>query len=364
MVDDKGIEYYNDLTSLVIKNTGTSPIYNCQLYLNDTRKGYTYFGASGNVSDSNTPVTNAFKFRTGSITKPFTAAIIFQLMEEGAFNLSDRLVDLVDIDTKAFLEGLLVVNQVDYTNLISIQNLLAHTSGLNDYFSDDDRFFEHVTQHPIQSWNWKKVMGKYFEFKLNERASFKPGEGFHYSDTNYLLLAVLIEEVCKAPLHVVLENRILKPLQLSETFLEFYQETRGTQQVVYPYHGITWLKDINTSFDWGGGGLVSNARDLDTFVRALVSGRLFAQDATLNEMMAIHDNNHGSKLQRRQTYYGMGVQHKIISGISFIGHTSAYGALVYYDPINEVSIVISLNQVYGLHKAEWLMYKVLEEYLS
>lgn len=355
------IDALDKMIALVVKPSGTNPVHNCLLYLNAEKSGFRYEGSSGNFAELDTSVSHTARFRIGSITKPFTAAIILQLMEEGALALNDRYTDRVSNDTKAQLANLLLHQGIDLTGSITIRQLLMHRSGLRDYFSADERFFEYVRKSPQQSWHWKLVMEKYFAYGLNQNAPFRPGESHHYADTNYLLLAVLIEEICHRPFHETVERRILQPLGLRQTHLEFYQEAKESLPVIFPFHGETSLEGINTSFDWGGGGLISTAHDLDVFIRALASGRLFQQASTLKEMLAFEGDDFSGRSS--STRYGLGLQQKTISGLKFIGHTSAYGAVLFYEPVNEISIVISLNQMAGMRKVEWLLRKVIGEYV-
>ncbi|MEO5499966.1 MAG: serine hydrolase domain-containing protein, partial [Ginsengibacter sp.] len=303
-----------------------------------------------------------YSFRTGSMTKPFTAAIVLQLMEEGRLNIRDLYFDLINRETKNILSRMHLFNKVDCSDKISVLHLLQHRSGLCDYFADDERFSAYVMKHPSQSWNWKLVMEKYFEMGLYNKTAFKPGDGFHYSDTNYLLLAVLIEQLTGKPLHQVFDERIIKPLGLDNTYLEFYQSPKKPLPVVFPYYAIHSLKNVNTSFDWGSGGLISTMKDLDTFIRSLLKGHLFKKEETLSLLLEFNNTIAGNK--SRIPLYGLGIQKKEIQSYSFIGHNSSYGSMMFYDPKQNISIVLSLNQAAAFHKAEWLMNKVVKELLA
>ena len=232
---------------------------------------------------------------------------------------------------------------------------------MRDYFADDDRFFNYVMRFPLQSWEWKSIMQKYFKYKLNEKGVFIPGADFYYSDTNYLLLAVLIEELTNMSLHEALEERILTPLSLNDTYLEFHQEPKGSKPIVSSFYGSTNLKDINTSFDWGGGGLISSTNDLDCFIRSLLSGKLFDTKETLRLMIHFNDDkNIDSIADKKRNIYRMGLQQKKIGNYNLIGHNSAYGGMMFYELHYGLSIVLSINQLASSHKAEWLIKKLVQ----
>ncbi|MBT3418576.1 MAG: beta-lactamase family protein [Flavobacteriales bacterium] len=353
------------LMKLLIRHSGSSPIHNCILYLNNPKKNSNYKDAFGQMNESGGEVKHNYCFRTGSITKTFTATIIMQLMEEGVLSLDDLFLDGLNQTTRKFLKELLLFEGINYSNEITIKNLLQHRTGIRDYFTDDDRFFEHVMKFPFQNWEWKTIMDKYFEYNLNKKGVFQPSKGFYYSDTNYLLLAVLIEELTNMPFHEVLEKRILDPLSLNDTYLEFYQEAKGSTPIISSFYGSNDLKNINSSFDWGGGGLISSTNDLDVFIRTLLSGQLFNRVETLKLMTNFDDGsiiNITSKKGRNS--YGMGLQQKKIGDYNFIGHNSAYGGMMFYDLNSDFSIIFSINQLSSSHKAEWLIKKLVGDFIS
>lgn len=354
------MKQFDDLAKLLINPKGSTPIHNCLLYLNDTRINMCYSKAFGNIEASDVAVDINSSFRTGSITKTFTATLILQLMEEGSLDLNDTFLScLLNPKTKSYFTDLLIFNGINYSNQITVKSLLQHKSGLGDYYADNEGFVEDITNIPNHHWDWKTVMNKYFEYNLNEKGVSRPNEGFYYSDTNYLLLAVLIEEITSLPYHTVLENRLLNPLSLNDTYLEFHQEKKGLTPIVYPFHGTYSLKDVNTSFDWGGGGLISTAKDLDIFLRSLLEGQLFSDNNTLQLMMDFSADTLKNKIS-----YGMGLQQKEIGGLKFLGHNSAYGGMMFYNIETNLSILLTINQVLAPHKAEWLMKKVVEDYTS
>ena len=356
------MEQFKKMMELVLNPEGESPIYNCMLSINDSKKNIFYSNTTGTFCNEEFLISPDCRFRTGSMTKPFTAAIVLQLMEEGRLNMGDLYFDLINSETKNILSGMHLFNKVDCSGNISVLHLLQHRSGLCDYFADAERFPGYIMQHPSQSWNWKLVIEKYFEMGLNKKPAFKPGDGFHYSDTNYLLLAVLIEQLTGKPLYQVFDERIIEPLRLVDTYLEFYQSPKKLAPVVFPHYGKYSLKNINTSFDWGGGGLVSTMKDLDIFIRSLLKGQLFKKEKTLSLMMQFNNTVEGNK--SRTPFYGLGIQKKEIHGYSFIGHNSSYGSMMFYEPKQNISIVLSLNQSAAFHKAEWLMNKIVKELLA
>ena len=353
------MEQYQQMMSLVVKSGGNSPVYNCMLTIKDEKRGLLFSGALGTTGESGNLVSSEYRFRIGSITKLFTAAVILQLIEEGLIGLEDFYFDLINEDTIKILSGLHILEETDYSKKISIHHLLQHSSGLQSYFSDDERFLNYVIQHPAQFWDWRLVMEKYFQFELNLKPSFAPGNGFHYSDTNYLLLAILIGQITNEPLQQVYREKIITPLGLNDTYLEFYELPEQIKPVVYPYYGVYSLENVNTSFDWGGGGLISTMNDLDIFIRSLIKGNLFKKTESLNLLMRLQKTYSVTDKTSLSIQYGLGIQKKDFPGFSFFGHNSAYASMLFYEPEKDISIILSLNQSAAVHKAEWLMKKII-----
>lgn len=357
------MKQYEDFANLLINPEGSTPIYNCLLNINNPKRDINYKIALGRIDASEKKIATNYRFRTGSITKIFTATIILQLMEEGLLKLENTFLDCLQNDkTKKILSEILLFDRVNYSSQITIKNLLQHKSGLRDYFADDERFFANIKKYPNQDWNWKIILEKYFEYDLNRKGVSKPSESFYYSDTNYLLLAVLIEELTNKIYYEVLEERILNPLSLNDSYLEFHQNKKGTTPIIFPYHGTFSLKDVNTSFDWGGGGLISSTNDLNIFIRSLLTGKLFNDNKTLQQMINFEDDSIISTPKKRKTTYGMGLQQKKIGKHNFIGHNSAYGGMVFYSLESDSSFILTINQVLAAHKAEWLLKKTVEAF--
>lgn len=351
-------DHLDKIMELVIKPTGNTPIHNCMLFLKDRASSLLFSKAIGLTCAEGENITADYCFRIGSITKLFTATLILQLAEEGLLKTEDLYFDLINEDSQKFLTGLHLLLGDDNSSKISIFHLLNHSSGLRDYFSEE-RFLNFVMEHPTQSWNWKKVMEKYFEFDLNKNPAFIPGKGFHYADTNYLLLAVLIEQITGKPLHQVYREKIILPLGLVNTYLEYDEMPDEINPIVFPFYGIHSLEKINTSFDWGGGGLISSMDDLDVFIRSLMKGNLFKKQETLELMLNAHQLDTSPEYSGPVLNYGLGIQKKDFPGFSFYGHSSAYSSMLYYEPEKEISLILSLNQYAAIHKAEWMMKKII-----
>jgi D-alanyl-D-alanine carboxypeptidase len=285
-------------------------------------------------------MTADHKIKIASIGKTFTATVVLQLIEEGHLNLHDtidRFLDnpIVRVDSLHIHEG------TAYGRQITIEQLLSHTSGIADYM-EDPRFIPDVIEHPHMIWNSAKILGKYYEYQTNQKAVFPPGKGYNYSDVNYVLLAMIIEQVTGRTLQEQFKTRIFDRLGMENSYLEYYEEPRGDKPLSHAYFStMDLVVDINTSFDWGGGGIVSTCEELNTFFRALLNGKLFSKKSTLKQMIGAADKGRGGT----DYDYGLGIMKRSIHGLIFYGHGGAYDCDVFYCPKKNISVCMSLNQM-------------------
>ncbi len=137
--------------------------------------GAKWVGVNGLADrENNTAMAAGLKFRIGSLSKTFTATIILQLVQEGRFSLDDKLASL--------LPGL-----IPSGGQISVRQLLNHTSGLFDYpQAENPNFFNEVSANPLRKWQPAELIA----IANANVPYFAPGDGFHYSNTNYVLLGV------------------------------------------------------------------------------------------------------------------------------------------------------------------------------
>lgn len=340
------------LLNAYIDHGSEDPLHNVVLLVE--KPGFRYKGASGLGDGVSEAMTPDHKFKIASISKTFTAAVVLQMVEEGLLSLDDTLDEFFAASPVVGLDSLHIYEGVSHGPEITIEQLLGHTSGLNCYLAGDPRFIECIIDNPMTQWTPAMMLGKYYEYHLNRKAFFPPGEGWQYTDTDYLLLAMIVEQVTGSPLHAQYRRRILEPLGLDDTYLEFYEDPRGDRPLSHAYYGSMDLYDnVNTSFEWGGGGLVSTCKDLNVFFRALLKGDLFEDERTLERMLAATE-------REDHWNYGFGIRKMIISGRTFYGHPGAYNCDAYYCPEEDVSICLTINQMNGHDRKEQIRQKAMD----
>jgi D-alanyl-D-alanine carboxypeptidase len=260
------------------------------------------------------PLRTTDTFRVASITKPFVATVVLQLVAEGGLRLDDSV--------ERWLPGL-----VPGGGSITVRELLDHTSGLFD-FGDDAGWQSKVLADPATEWPPRELVG----IATAHPRAFLPGAGWAYSNTNYVLLGLVVEAVAGTTLERQLTDRLFRPLALDATSLP-----TGTSMPGHPAHGyigfatLPWLQGlldtttlISNSVAWAAGGIVSDADDLTRFFAALLGGRLLRPDLLAEMKTPVSGSGYGLGLWRFRTRCGVAYGH--------IGIGNGYRAVVYARP--------------------------------
>jgi CubicO group peptidase (beta-lactamase class C family) len=281
-----------------------------------------------------------------STTKLHVTALVMQLRAEGQLELDAPAARYLD---SSVMTGIHVLGGVDTGERITVRELLSHTSGIADYFEQRQRDGSTQIGTALQAdfaWTFDDVLRITKEELTPRFAPSTPGKAF-YSDTNYQLLGAVIEAVTGASYEDALQQRILAPLALADTYpftldtLDRYDSVAamlyGKQRVVIPKAMASVRAD---------GGIVSSARDGITFLEALMTGRLF-QRAYLDEMQS-QWNAIFAPLQ-----YGLGLMRFALPRYytlfrtvpPMIGHSGASGAVLYYVPALDLYVSGTVNQI-------------------
>jgi D-alanyl-D-alanine carboxypeptidase len=269
------------------------------------------------------------RFRAGSITKTFVAAVVLQLAAEGRLDL--------DAPVASWLPGLVPRG-------ITVRQLLSHRSGLADYVDDRGIVSEPVSSHRALT-----------EQALARAPVAEPGERYSYASTNYLVLGLLVERVTGNELGDELRERIIGPLALVHTTFEpgvTHLRVHGYRPGIHD--GIVSGDPRDTdgesaAWAWAAGALVSDAGDLARFLEALVSGRVVPAPL-LDEMIPARG-------------YGLGLAAFTTPCGPAIGHTGNLGGYVsaaWTDPRAEHSVVVMANSYPLTPEADTAVHRALD----
>jgi D-alanyl-D-alanine carboxypeptidase len=214
-----------------------------------------------------------------SVGKLFTATLVSMMQDKGLLSFDDKIAKYLDAD---LMHSLHIYKGKDYSGDISIKHLLKQTSGLNDVFFP-------LLEKIRNDSNLEMTVKEALEWgKANLKPVGKPGQKHFYTDTNYYLLGLIIENITQKPFHEAVHEMIFEPLKMDNAYINGYSEPKNKPQ--YPPANIYLF---NTNFienkriakiDYAGGGVVAPLSEFHVFMKALVTGQL-VKEATLNQMI-------------------------------------------------------------------------------
>ena len=306
----------------------------------------------------------AGRFHVASIGKHFTATLVMQAVEAGAFTPETPVSALLPRDE---LEGLFETEgHADVAAGATVHDLLTHTAGVADYFegpvTSGRPMQELVLAEPDRFWTPVDLL----DFsRRHQRPVGRPGERFAYSDTGYILLGRVLEEITRRAFHELLHERILTPLGMRDTALLFYSVPTNDLAAAAPTsaptaadttvstaaalriapfrlgrHEVSTLRSV--SCDWAGGGIVSTPDDLLTFSAALHRGELITPASLA--FLAEPRNRFRSGIR-----YGAGTMEVRFEGFMPllrgmprpVGHIGNLATHLFHDPVHDADIVLN-----------------------
>jgi len=254
-----------------------------------TRDGVIWSGVAGHTDLQNRVSTKySHLFGIGSITKTFVAIVTLQLIEEGKLKLTDTAKGILGDQ----------VSGVPNADIANISQLLNHTSGIPS-FEDDPVWIREGRGEALDVAHvWGKRESLAYVTGENHKPLFPPGENFSYSNTNYTLLGLMIEEVTGNDVVMEIDTRIRKPIGISSIYLEGFEpvpQERLSRRYHYSTVGFESVAGINAAFapvtdklvdasasnlssEWTDGGMVATAGDLAKFAVAVRDGRLLSAE--------------------------------------------------------------------------------------
>ncbi len=261
--------------------------------------------ASGKSSDKLT------KYRIGSISKMFTACLIFQAIEENKLSLKQNINRFFPKITGA--------------KEISIGNLLNHRSGIHNY-TNDTSYFNYYTASKSQKEMLEIIQANGSDFKPNSKAE--------YSNSNYILLSFILEKIYKKSYEELLDIKIIQPQGLKNTYFGKKLELAKNECASYRFSGKWELEnETHSSVSLGAGGIVSTTEDLLFFITKLFEGKII-NTASLEQMMKLEDG------------YGMGIFPVPFYDKKGFGHTGGidgFSSFLYTFPEEKISIALTSN---------------------
>ena len=301
------------------------------------------FGLAVGFSDreTKTAMKPADRMLAGSVGKTFAAATALQLIKEGKINLDDKI--------EKYLGSEEWFARLPNAKEITVRQLMNHTSGLVRY-EFKDQFTKDLTANPEKVWKPAELVGYLF----GEKAPFEAGKGWDYSDTNYIVLGIIIEKVTGRKFYDEANRRLLKPLKLNDTIPQDGPRLKGVVQGYAgpnnPFGGtdamiVNGKFAINPQFEWTGGGFASTAHDLARWAKMFYEGKAFSPDLLPQVIDGV-----AAPMLGRESKYGLGaIIRKTPAGTSY-GHSGffpGYMTDMMYFPDQNIAVAVQVNTSVG-----------------
>lgn len=303
-------------------------------------------------------------FHSASVGKLMTATLVFMAVEQQKITLETPVYTMFKPN---LLDDLFVVDGKDYQKEVTVKDLLQHTSGINDYFegetvnvsSNSLRFRDRIVKETDTFWTPEELLNY---TKSRQKTVGKPGEKFYYSDTGYILLGLLLEEVLNIPFYQALETLIFQPCGMRDTSLCFYSKAFKPKALAPLYiDGVDLHLYTSLSCDFSGGGLSTTTGDLLKFLESLQKLELVNSESLAE--MGQFDHKY-----RQGLYYGAGMMQVRFKEFFFLlsalpklqGHLGVTGVHAWYDPGTKASYVLNVGNTGDMVKSFQLLIKIVQ----
>jgi D-alanyl-D-alanine carboxypeptidase len=291
-----------------------------------------YIRAVG-VADKATgaPVKADFYSRIGSMTKTFTVTAILQLAEQGKLGLDDPIGKYID--------------GVPQGDKITLRQLARMRSGLENYAKTPE-FQQALVADPHRNFTPQELLGYAFAAPM----PFPPGEAYEYSNTNTVLLGLVVEKLSRQSLSDYIKDHILTPLGMDHTSLpttNAFPEPHAQGYTSATADGAeTTATDWNPSWGWAAGAMISTLDDMHIWAPALATGKLLSPAMQEQRLQTL-----GIPGQPPGDGYGLGI-FNLGGWIGHNGSVPGYEAVTVYLPEKRIALVILINTDIGYQGSE------------
>ncbi|MGH7746775.1 MAG: serine hydrolase domain-containing protein, partial [Candidatus Dormibacteria bacterium] len=269
--------------------------------------------------NTNQPMATNLYMRIGSLTKTFTVTAVLQLVDKGDVGLDDPIAKYLPT--------------VPGGDRVTVRDLADMRSGLPSY-SKNDAWLDTWLANPTAPWTPQQLVAYSYE----EKPLFDPGTSFEYSNTNTVLLGLLVEQVSHQPLDRYIQKHIVEPLHLTRTSFPTTAAFPSPHAQGYtnqtPTGALTTATDWDPSWGWAAGAMISNVQDMGIWAKALATGSLLSKQTQAARLTFPE--------LTKKAGYGVGIT--TVNG--WLGHTGSipgYQTLVVYEPETQTSMVVLVN---------------------
>lgn len=293
-----------------------------------------WLGAKGLAKiEDRTPMQSCHLQYLQSVAKTYMAVAVLKLYEQGVVDLDAPMTEYLPLRYSKYITD---------AEKISVRMLLNHTSGIPEYNSVP-AYVSYLLQHP----NYIFDPEDYLKYIKGKALDFEPGSKYSYRNTNYVLLAFMVDALSGDHTQFIADN-IFIPLGLSNTFYRNDSAYLNYDRLVNTYwdrygdgivENVSQMQKSNVSSLIGDDGIVATPLDAVKFLKGLMQGELLL-NSTLEEMMIWVNNRHGNPA------YGLGLAQANVQGATAYGHTGGglgAGCELYYFPEKNIYVFLAIN---------------------
>lgn len=300
----------------------------------DETQNFTLTKAYG-ISDKakKTPANINMVARVGSITKTFTVTIALKLVEQGKLSLDDKIEKYLPEYTK-------------YKD-ITIKMLCNMTSGIRDY-ADDSNFDNFFLQNNEKGVSPTQII----DFIYPKSLAFTPGKRYSYSNTNIILLGMIIEKISNEKIENLIKNQLITPLGLKHTYFPTGKLMPESNFLNGYYENMDFSELGDVSFAWSAGAMVSNIFDLKIWIEKVIKGNLLSKETQELRFDGFKDNN--------EVVYGLGIYS---IGQNLWGHGGTvigYQSIAVTDRTKNRTFVVIYNTIDDYFDPEYIVNRITQ----
>lgn len=337
---DPSAELQTLIESVVSKDEG---IHGASLAVFRPSAGLAWEGAAGFADPENqTPMTPAHPVRIASNTKTYVAATVLRLAETDRINLDSAIADHLPAEYVELLES----DGYDPA-AITVRHLLTHTGGLFDH-GGAEAYTEAIIADPTHHWTPVEQITALVEWgdKLGE-----PGQVYSYSDSGYVLLGVIVEQITGQDLAEAVRELVgFDGLGLDATWWEIMEAPpEGSKERAHQFLGDLDVTEFLPYYDlYGGGGIATTMGDLARFHGALFRGEVYSDPSTVETMLSTFDGIGAIPTADERSLppgaYRMGVWVLETEGYTTYHHTGFWGTMAVHVPELDLTLAATANQ--------------------
>ncbi len=315
--------YVDRLRPLLLAKMQELSVPGAMVYVNEPGQGSWTTALGTNNIASGVPMQVNSYMRIGSITKTMTATVILQLADRHKLGLDDPISNYL--------------SHVPNGRHITIRELLTMTSGLFSYTEDLEFEKQAWGTDPFKVWTPQELLA----IAYKHPPYFPPGEGWHYNNTDYILLGLLIEQRTHLSLEQAFQQYLFEPLDMEQTSMP----SRTSAAIPDPHpRGYSLLlpgrtqpvdaTDWNPSWGWAAGSAISTVHDLKIWAKALATGQLLSTKTQQERLAWVP--------QSSPFRYGLGM----MNGVGFLGHTGqlpGFQSSMFYRPKDGATMIVLVN---------------------